>query len=236
MNCVGKGNHVYFLGMLLSIATLLSYGGFLTHHILTKILQETFLSNRSPEPNKLQMKTYWSKGINWSEYLDSWLWALTRDVRIGGVGLLAVLTAPLVWGFFLYHIYLIWAGMTTNESAKWADWRDDIADGLVFRSDRRENITGPATNLSEDMTEPRVGWPISSNQLLVRCGDGQTPYAHHLEGLMNGVESPSRGISHWKKVGSLHEIDNLYDLGFWDNLTDALGAGVSLSDDHESSR
>lgn len=236
MNCVGKGNHVYFLGMLLSIATLLSYGGFLTHHVLTKILQETFLSNRSPEPNKLQMKTYWSKGINWSEYLDGWLWALTRDVRIGGVGLLAVLTAPLVWGFFLYHIYLIWAGMTTNESAKWADWRDDIADGLVFRSDRRENITGPATNLSEDMTEPRVGWPISSNQLLVRCGDGQTPYAHHLEGLMNGVESPSRGISHWKKVGSLHEIDNLYDLGFWDNLTDALGAGVSLSDDHESSR
>lgn len=121
-----------------------------------------------------------------------------------------------------------------NESAKWADWRDDIADGLVFRSDRREDITGLTTNFSEDMTEPRVGWPISSNQLLVSCRDGQTPYAH-LEGLTNGVESPSPGISHWKKIGSLHEIDNLYDLGFWDNLTDALGAGISLSDDHESS-
>lgn len=125
--------------------------------------------------------------------------------------------------------------MTTNESAKWADWRDDIADGLIFRSDRRESIICPTRNFSEDMTEPFVDWPISSNQLLVRCEDGQPPYAHHLEGLVNFLESPSRGICRWKKVGDLREIDNLYDLGFWDNLTDALGAGVSLSDKHESS-
>lgn len=125
--------------------------------------------------------------------------------------------------------------MTTNESAKWADWRDDIADGLVFRSDRRESITGLTKNFSEDMTKPCVEWPISSNQLLVRCEDGQPPYAHHLEGLLNSADSTSRDIPRWKKVGDLHEIDNLYDLGFWDNLKDAFGAGVSLSDDHESS-
>lgn len=124
--------------------------------------------------------------------------------------------------------------MTTNESAKWADWRDDITDGLVFRSDRRESITGSTRNPSEDMTEPCVEWPISSKQLLVSCEDGQPPYTHNLEGLLNDVDSPSRDISRWKKVGDLHEIDNLYDLGFWDNLMDALGAGP-LSDDHEDS-
>jgi hypothetical protein len=42
--------------------------------------------------------------------------------------------APLGAGFLIYHIYLLWIGATTNETAKWADWREDIADGLVFRA------------------------------------------------------------------------------------------------------
>lgn len=115
--------------------------------------------------------------------------------------MLATLTAPLAWGFFIYHVYLIWAGMTTNESSKWADYRDYIADGLVFRCER------DAKGASNSHLEfENVDWPVSSTQQLVVCEDGQPPSADET----------------WRKLRDLSEADNLYDLGFWDNLIDIL--------------
>ena len=54
-------------------------------------------------------------------------------LRIGGVGLLCTLTAPLPAFMFGYHMYLLWAGMTTNESDKWEQLREDMRDGIVYR-------------------------------------------------------------------------------------------------------
>lgn len=219
MNCLGKANYAYFIGMLFSIAILLSYGGYLTHMILTETLQR----RADQRPQGIQSKLHWSFGKSWSQYFESWAWALSRDVSIGGVGMLAVMTAPLAWGLFLYHIHLIRVGMTTNERSKWEDWRDDIADGLVFKSERRldDHING-----QPDLgTEPLVEWPISTSQWLVRCEDGQPPDIP-LASCENGERLPSAGnpshSSPWKRLQDLHDVDNLYNLGFWDNIADAM--------------
>lgn len=113
--------------------------------------------------------------------------------------------------------------MTTNETSKWADWRDDITDGLVYRSERTRAITSDREEISE--SEPPVDWPVSSTQKLVSSEDGQPPdttidptFSHVLS---SATYSPER-IQRWSRVDSLADVDNLYDLGFWDNFMDVL--------------
>ena len=215
MNCLGKGNYVYFIAMLLSISIMLSYGAYLALIILAILLQRSELG-RSASNN---IKNSWSAGTTWTTYFNAWGWAIAEDVRVGSVGLLALLTAPLAWGLFLYHIYLIWAGMTTNESAKWADWRDDIGDGLVYKKEGESILI---TSGSQDSSiEPWVDWPVRSRQIVVRSVDGLSPLAaDDSESLGRATNARSR--MPWKRVQSLAEIENLYDLGFLDNLHDVL--------------
>lgn len=207
MNCIGKGNYVYFVALMASLAGLLSYGTYLAYVLLTETLQADTL-RRS---DGFGSRAHWSAGKTWSQYSHSWAWAFANDVRIGGVGMLALLTAPLAWGLFLYHIYLVWAGMTTNESGKWADWRDDITDGFVFRSER--SLEGAQGGQNQANIEPMVDWPVSSTQQLISTENGQAPEA---EIQKNTVKQG------WRQVRSLDEVDNIYDLGFWDNVLDAL--------------
>jgi hypothetical protein len=222
MNCLGKDNYVYFVRLLLSLASLLTYGIYLTYIVLNETVQSESLRR----PGGIDSRTHWSAGRSWSLYFRSWGWAVTQDVRIGGVGMLAFMTAPLAWGMFLYHIYLIWAGMTTNESSKWSDWKDDIEDGLVFRL---EGSTGVADRVRPDCeSEPLVAWPITSNQSLMKREDGQPPELNnHRNGgstEISGTSSPQRQ-PRWQRLSSLNQVDNLYDLGFWDNLGDVLAVG-----------
>lgn len=148
-------------------------------------------------------------------------------LSIAGVGLLAASTATLPLGLLAYHLYLIWAGMTTNESSKWADWRDDMADGHVFRASREHLIThcrlrkfehgdpaGASGHSNRDIVsdlgldlEPDVYWPVSSDQVLVRTSDGKPPV---------GQEAL------WRRLWNLDEVDNIYDLGGWDNFVQVI--------------
>ena len=215
MNCLGKGNYIYFLGLLASLGVLLSYGSYLTYVLLTETLQ----ADMSPESNIAHPKIRWSAGKTWSEIFHSWGWAFAHDVGIGSTGMLAVMTAPLAWGLFLYHIYLVWAGMTTNESSKWADLRDDIADGFVFRTERKLN----STQINMEI-EPLINWPISSTQKLVCTQDGHPPACRNA--IATHMDTVSRNIvpdsPQWRRLESLQEVQNLYDLGFRDNLFDTL--------------
>lgn len=146
-----------------------------------------------------------------------------QEVRIGAVGMLALLTAPLGWGLFLYHMYLIWAGMTTNESSKWEDWKDAVHDGLVFR---REKPAALSTGIVTDQEiEPIVQWPAFSDQQLTTCEEGSPLDGHEMDGGTLGkatAASLNMRRSRWEKVHSMQEVENLYDLGFWDNLRDVL--------------
>lgn len=199
---------MYFVGLLGSLGILLDYGAYTAYMLLTDMLQ-------ADATQSSQSTSSWSAGKNWSGYLESWAWAFAQDFRVGGVGLLAAMTAPLAWGLFWYHIYLIWAGMTTNETSKWSDWRDDIADGMVFKTEK----TVPG--LKDPNIEPALDWPISRMLKLTKCNPGNTP-----DDIFNerSRHSDSGAKSKWKQVQSLDELQNLYDLGLWDNLADIVPA------------
>lgn len=118
---------------------------------------------------------------------------------------------------------MIWTGVTTNESLKWSDWRADIADGFVYR--RRMS----PTRQKDLRFEPAwTKWPQETEQIMVRTENG-----------MPRADSTNiHGVGEWVEVRRLREVENLYDVGFWDNLRDvfwpryrfASGVGVPVAE------
>ncbi|KAF2260689.1 zf-DHHC-domain-containing protein [Lojkania enalia] len=241
-NCLGRGNYRWFLGLLLSTAVMLAYGAYLAHLVLSPLADRHY---------KRYERWYRYKGISvpsdWLGYLDIKLHyfltftSIYLDVgglRASGVGLLALLTWPLPLGLLGYHIYLIWAGMTTNESGKWEDWKDDMADGVVFLGHRRRETmqtmypskpTYPASDSSsdspiptppetppEDEEEPPTTWPLESRHILIRTQTGQPP-----QSLPSRIKTVA-DVDSFERVWNLSEVENVYDLGFWDNFFEAL--------------
>lgn len=209
-NCVGRNNLQYFFALLISVSVLLIYGACLGHSLLTKSL---------PQINHM----------TWNGYFRLWSIAIARDIRIGGVFLLTLMTAPLSLGLFVYHLYLAWAGMTTNESSKWSDWREDITDGLVFMAKKKE-IYGPHL-YGKDVYEQGVGWPVTNDYILILT-DGEPPRSGYLiSSHSNSIIQPDNMDApvdpRWKRVGSLQDITNIYDLGFWQNLRDVCRLNIS---------
>ena len=222
-NCVGRGNYRYFLALLLTLGTMEFYGAYLAYTILRPhiLATTTTLAKTTPLLSRARADIY----------LHAFLHALHRGgLSIAGVGLLCASTFLLPLGLLAYHSYLIWAGMTTNESQKWADWRDDMADGIVFKARRSRlqthnrlrkygghadnasaaaaGVANPALSSgSDDGDEPAVPWPVSSDQILVSTNDGNPPA---------GQEAL------WTRIWSLGDVDNIYDLGGWDNFMEIM--------------
>lgn len=120
------------------------------------------------------------------------------------MSLLCALTTPLIYGLYLYNVYLIYRGLTTNETGKWGDFQLDCDDGYVFR---RELGEGRSKDLR---VEPEVpDWPKESKHIYVRTTDEAPP-----------ADADIPGEGEWRPVWSLKEVDNLYDLGFLINLGD----------------
>lgn len=140
-----------------------------------------------------------------SQYMAVWGWVIQDNVNMGASTLLAVLTAPLVWGLLGYTLWLIYCGTTTNETLKWSEWKEDMNDGYAFRRSM------PADRQKNERIEPGcTRWPVQTEQILVTTLDGQPP--------KNDVNYPGEG--QWERVWSLTHVENLYDMGFWDNLAD----------------
>ena len=208
--------------LLLSLTILSSYGAYLACTILNADLQSHFVPATLTR-GSISTKR-WSTGLTWTRWLDLWGWALRRRTRIGAVGLLAAMAGPLPAVFLAYHVYLIWAGMTTNESSKWADLAEDVADGLVWKA-RRVDVVGREERERE---ERRAKWPVVGQWVVVVTRDGEMPGQDksmlgrgengHAGGA--GVSVIGYGGPTWEKVTSLAEVENVYDLGFWDNLRD----------------
>lgn len=131
--------------------------------------------------------------------------------------------------------------MTTNESAKWSDWQDDMADGVAFLGHRREdtmreNLSGTITNgkplsstgssssspvqttpeLATEEEEPLTTWPLESRHILVRTLDGQPP-----KSLPSRIRNVAQEDS-FERVWALAAVENVYDLGVWDNIREVL--------------
>jgi len=201
-NCVGYGNQHWFLLLLLSTALLTAYGGWLGFGMIAenaRIRNAKFALWKHPR-------------ISWNEYFLLLSFGIQRDVGVGAVTLLASMTSPLVWGLLGYHIYLIYCGTTTNESMKWQDWQAEMDDGFAFR--RRL----PLPRARHPQFEPAwTRWPVESAQILVRTVDGEPP---------NDTALPGEGD--WEHVWHLRDIENIYDIGFWDNLVDIFVPGYSF--------
>lgn len=213
-SCVGRGNYRYFLALLLSLGVLEVYGAYLSWWLLRPYI--------SIEPSN----PFFSRAFA-NNLVDAAAVAVNvGGLSIAGVGMLAAATGALPFGLLAYHCYLIWAGMTTNESSKWADWREDMRDGLVFKGSRKalqshdrlrktDQHASTSMNGSDDLAsfteatqhEPNVPWPISSDQVLIYRPDGRAP---------PGEEKL------WMRVWSLKDVDNIYDLGGWNNFIEVL--------------
>ena len=153
------------------------------------------------------------------------------------------MTFPLALGFLVYHIYLIWAGMTTNETAKWTDLKEDIEDGLVWRA-RIEDVKGEYPGpLDERIVYDPVHWQDQESRngrrpswaggrtaewWVIRTRSGAQPVRwNEVDGSQG--EDGTGNTKHeeviderWVKVKSLKEIENLYDLGIVGNIRDGL--------------
>lgn len=116
--------------------------------------------------------------------------------------------------------------MTTNESEKWGELRDDVAEGTIWQA-RRVELLDDYPPLPPHVEPPlaEVDWPIEPKWWICRMRPGERPRRwkkgngeSESEGQMVAGEVDER----WERVGSMAEVNNIYDLGFWENLADAV--------------
>ncbi|KAL2161897.1 hypothetical protein VTH06DRAFT_7682 [Thermothelomyces fergusii] len=213
-NCVGAANHRWFLLLLLSTACLTLYGGVLGLRLMTAQMRRRF-----PHWALLPWRARGGRGMPLADWLVVWGWGMqnggrgaggdgtggTGGVWLAAVTLLALMLSPLVWALLGYHLWLVYCGTTTNESMKWSDWQADMDEGLAWK---RRLDPGRARDPAVEPAWTR--WPVEAEQVLVRTRDGRPPAG----------ERPLPGHGEWEPVWRLRDVENLYDLGFWDNLVD----------------
>ncbi|KAF2398786.1 zf-DHHC-domain-containing protein [Trichodelitschia bisporula] len=197
-NCVGRGNYKWFLALLASMSVNLSYAAFLAYTVLGPPVREHFARFPLDHQHSFEgREDRLGRLLGWAEgKVDVFGTAVQiGGLGIGAVGMMATMTAPLPAGLLAYHVYLIWAGMTTNESNKWSEWAEDVRDGQVWTGEMVERDASTGTE-----------W---RGHVLVRTlGE----YPRWEDGIEGG----------WRRVTSMQEVVNIYDRGFWDNLRDAL--------------
>ncbi len=209
-NCVGAGNQHWFLLLLFSTGVLTVYGGLLGLGFITdKIVV------RYPYWSLWPWSANGGEGISLKDWLIVWGWGVQDTLSLGAVTFLALMTSPLTLSLLGYHLYLIYCGTTTNETLKWGDWQLEMDDGFAFKR-------GMATDRVKDSRIEPVWsrWPVETEQILLRTTDGKPPASH--------LVLP--GVGEWEPVWKLRDVENLYDIGFWDNLTDVFWPGHRFRD------
>ena len=234
-NCVGLHNYHYFIALLVSVSCLLGYGAWTGIDVLETLLQEAFVPRRLTKGSLTRKR--WSSGLSWGEWLNVYSVAIATHARIGAVTLLACMTFPLALGFLAYHAYLLWAGCTTNETAKWADLREDVWDGLVWKAwiaDVRNEYPAPLDerivyepehHLDQSrMNGRKPNWANGreGEWWIVRTRQGAPPtrWRPVEDGKHEEVVD-----ERWVRVKTLKEVDNIYDLGFVGNFKDIVLRG-----------
>ncbi|PWW78024.1 zf-DHHC-domain-containing protein [Tuber magnatum] len=194
-NCVGQLNIRHFIFFLVATDILLTYGVYLAFDILRNVFML-----RAVIPSNAPISS-----LPWSIYMHLLGIIIVEEIYIGAVFLLASLTGILSYAFTIYHLYLIWAGTTTNETIKWSDWQDDIRNGDILIAEPDENPPCAEDN-EYDEDELCRRWPKRTTQLFYRRDPG------------NVTELPPGFL--WRRIESLSEMDNVYDLGWSKNFED----------------
>ncbi|KEF59618.1 uncharacterized protein A1O9_04464 [Exophiala aquamarina CBS 119918] len=223
-NCVGRNNYIWFNLLLLTITALLAYGATLGYTLLDARLQERLVPAALTRGSVTAKR--WSTRLTWSQWANMWAWAISVDWQIGAVMMLSAMSCPLSLSFLLYHVYLMWAGMTTNESAKWADWKDDVQDNVVWRAEiQKLRETYPRLPPDVEPEDDLVQWPreVRAKWWMVRTRDGDQPTLKKVGSqIQDDSEVTDVPDERWERIQSMREVDNLYDRGFWMNLVDGM--------------
>jgi palmitoyltransferase len=112
--------------------------------------------------------------------------------------------------------------MTTNESSKWSDWKEDVVDDLVFKAElTRLRETAPRGAAKVHPDDHLVRWSRRAKWWMTVTRDGKHPRLKYL-GEAPGTESLGEQDERFVRVMSMKEVDNLYDLGFWNNFKDLM--------------
>jgi hypothetical protein len=192
---VGLANIRWFILFLISTDILLLVGMLLCWGILDFVLGQSGIE---------------IAGLNWKEYIRLLGLAVVEQVYIGAIFLLCTLCGILSFTFTGYHIYLIWAGTTSNETTKWDEWKEDIKAGIIYLGELEEEGEEERGHGSG----PGEHWPRKQRQWLYRiAAAGRTDMLPQIRGVV------------WQKVEGLAEVDNIYDCGSWANFRDVLWPG-----------
>ena len=225
-NCVGLSNTRHFLFFLLSTDLLLATGLVYSYGILGGGLNNAVASTAVAAAAT-------ATAVGWADWSRLMCLAVVDQVYMGAVLMLCALLSPLSATFTLYHLYLIWAGTTTNETTKWADRKDDIRDGTIFRADVG---SGDETELEwgvggcEGEGEGEGKGEGKGEGREAEAEDECTTWPRKRRQLLFQIEAPGKTESLprgelWQRVESLAEVDNIYDLGGLDNFRDVLFPG-----------
>jgi hypothetical protein len=85
---------------------------------------------------------------------------------------------------------------------KWTDWREEMTGGFVFKRSL------PSDRQKDERIEPAWNsWPLESEQVVV-VSENELPPTYAL------------GAGEWSRVWKLRDVENIYDLGFVDNMLD----------------
>lgn len=190
-NCVGHYNYRWFLGFLFANVQLLGYGWYLTFEILRIQVAE----------NKLH-QTYGPNISTWGLWQNT---MLSNDLK--PTTCLCLLCGTMVWlvvAFLFEHIRFLYLGVTTNESGKWEDVADCIADGSIYKYVYADGTEPESTQIIVQKMEDGSNGRPQFNRAL-------TPEEQRVVSSQSLVLRP---------VKSVAGVCNIYDKGFKRNVVE----------------
>ena len=142
---------------------------------------------------------------------------MQRESPIGGLFLLSFLIGIVMVIFLLYQLYLVFRGMTANEVFKWEDLSDAIARGKLY-------VIEPEGESKEKTKKKKgAGKGEGHREIVFKDRSAKQETEEAMVGMATGrKEEKGEGEMVEKKIGSLAEVDNLYDRGFVENFKEVL--------------
>jgi palmitoyltransferase len=180
----------------------LGYGWWLTRAILSGIIQ-----------NHIDSGNVSGGFLNYKLWIEVVLSNLPQSNRAASALFLLCGTIFFIaFAFLIEHVRYIYLGVTTNETMKWDDVRYCIEhDHSLYFYDHR---TVWARQASHDRNEPSI--------VLQKINEPENPVLFNRRLLSSESNRIQQYNMELKQLISFEEINNIYDLGFWNNLNERL--------------
>ncbi|KAF9971943.1 palmitoyltransferase swf1 [Actinomortierella ambigua] len=208
------------------------YGSYLIYHIFISRMFD------SPMYKFLKATNNWEQLGPFRNY-QLFITQMQTDRSLGALVIFATLAGLVVFVFFIYNLYLIALGMTTNESFKWEDiheyvYRNELVvvmDRALAKQYKAERIEGKKPkNKSERLNNSLLRYELRDRRhprhphyigkkAVPSNGQPQQGQASSAEPAPIPLESMGL-VEH--TVQSMKEIDNLYHEGVWTNFVHLL--------------